>query len=145
LGTTADAAQLVVVDSPYDDSLLLEDFQLSIPDGAMISGIQFDVRHATESGNALDDTVKILRNGAPVGVNHELPQSWPKSLTYTTYGNASDSWGVQWTASDLRSTGFGLSISPRYTGPSAGNDHAYIDSIRATIFYSTDCDAGSSD
>ncbi|HZU83518.1 MAG TPA: hypothetical protein VE987_11400 [Polyangiaceae bacterium] len=39
----------------------------------------------------------------------------------------------------MRSTGFGLSIMPKYIGPSAGSERAYVDSVRVTVSYTTPC------
>jgi hypothetical protein len=39
---------------------------------------------------------------------------------------------------DIRATGFGLSIAPRYTS-TVGNDRAYIDSVRAVVFFTPAC------
>lgn len=144
-GMTANAAQLVVVASPYDDSLVLSDFGIVVPDGALILGVTFDVRRATTSGNAVDEKVRILRNGSEVGTDHLNSEPWPTSLAYTTYGSAYDTWGIQWGPSDVRSSGFGISIAPRYTGPSSGNERAYIDSVQASVFYTAQCEGGLSD
>jgi hypothetical protein len=120
-GTTANAATLVLVSIPYDDPLVVTNFGISIPDEATVTGISFRVRRASDSGEAVDSIVQVLHGGVAAGTNHDQSEAWPGSLTYTTYGGASDLWGVSWTAADLRSSGFGLSIAPAYTGPSTGN------------------------
>jgi hypothetical protein len=138
-GTTTNAAQLILVDIPYDDPLLLTNFGVSIPDHAAITGIQFKVRRATLDGNAVDGAVQILRSGSPIGTNHAQSSAWPAALTYAEYGGAYDTWGATLAVADVRSAGFGISIAPKYTGPSAGNERAYVDSVRATVFYTTPC------
>jgi hypothetical protein len=139
-GMTANAAHLVVVAIPYDDSLVLTNFGVSIPDDATVTGIQFRVRRATIDGNAVDDNVQILQNAIPTGTNHGQTSAWPRTLIHTSYGGADDLWGISWTPADIRATGFGISISLRYTGSSAGNEVAYIDSVRVTLFYTIACD-----
>jgi hypothetical protein len=139
-GTTANAAELILVDIPYDDPLVLTNFGFSIDDDVTITGIRFQVDRASLAGDAVDDTVRILRDGQPVGTDRAQPAPWPGSLSQASYGGAYDLWGASWTAADLRSDGFGISITPKYTGPSAGNERAYIDSVRATIYYTTTCD-----
>jgi hypothetical protein len=138
--TTTDAAQLILVDIPYDDPLRLTEFGVTIPDDATISGIQFDVRRATLDGNATDETVEILQDGVPQGTNYAQSGAWPTVLTYARYGGAYDTWGVQWTPADIRASGFGITITPTYTGPSAANERAYIDSVRVTVFYTRPCE-----
>jgi hypothetical protein len=137
---TTNAAELILVDIPYDDPLVLTHFGVSIPDDATITGIQFKIRRGTLTSNAVDDTVQILQNGAPVGANHGQSGAWPGALAYGSYGGAYDLWGASWTVADVRSNDFGVSISPRYNGPVAGNERAYIDSVRVTVFYRTACD-----
>jgi hypothetical protein len=138
--TTTSAAELVLVVSGYDDALVLTKFHLNVPDNATILGLVFDVRREADDGFAADDAVRILKNGAAIGVDHAQNVAWPLVLTSATYGGAADTWGVSWTAADVRSDGFGISIAPKYTGPSSGNDRAHIDSVKATAIYTTACD-----
>jgi hypothetical protein len=139
-GTTANAAQVVMVSVPYEDPLVLTDFGLSIPEGATITGIQVAVRRATLSGNATDETIQVVRGGSPVGTNHAKSDAWPTTLTAASYGGAYDTWGDSWNAADVTSAGFGVSVAPKYTGPASGNEHAYVDSVRVTVFYAAPCD-----
>jgi hypothetical protein len=139
-GLTASAASLVLVSNPYDDALVLTNFGISIPDASVVMGIQFEVDRATLDGNGVDDSVRVLQAGAPVGTEHGLADPWPIQLKDATYGSADDLWGTSWAPSDIRSSGFGVSIAPRYTGPSNANDRAYIDAVRVTVFYRMECE-----
>src|SRR5262249_61766898 len=132
---TAKAAELTVLEIAFHDALVLTDLGISIPEGATVRGIAFEVRRNADAGSAADDTIQVVRNGSPVGVNHAKDGAWPMTLTYTTYGGPTDTWGVSWLPADFRSSGFGISIAPRYTGPSAGKDPAPIDSGRGDIVY----------
>jgi hypothetical protein len=106
------------------------------------------LRRATLTGNATDDSVQILQNGSAVGVNHGQSGPWPVAggfpqvslAAVISYGGAYDTWGVSWTPADVRSIDFGISIAPKYTGPVAGNERAYIDSVRVVVFYRAPCD-----
>jgi hypothetical protein len=133
------AAEVVLVDTPYHDALVLTHFGLSVPDGAAVVGIQFDVQRNSDEGETVDVAVQVLQNGAPAGTDHSQTGSWPSSLTYTTYGGRSDTWGVSLTPADVRSSGFGLLIAPKITA-TKGNDRAHIDSVRATVYYADRCD-----
>ena len=138
LDMTSSAATLTMVATSYFDSLVVTNFGLSVPDGATIEGIQFDVRRATMFGDGEDKSIQVLQNGAQVGANHrETGTAWPTTLTYVTYGGPTDTWGVSWTPADVRATGFGIAITPQYT-MMAGNDPAYVDSVRVTVYY-TQC------
>ncbi len=137
-GSTMNAAMLILVDLDYHDALVVSDFKLDLPNDAVITGIQFKVRRSADTGAAADDAVRILKNGIPVGADRGQPGSWPMTLTWATFGDAYDTWGESWTPADVRASGFGLSIAPRYDA-TAGNDRAHIDSIRATVFYAAPC------
>jgi hypothetical protein len=136
---TTSAAELIAIDAPYHDGLVVTNFGLTVPDGATIAGIQFDVRRNADGSEGIDSTVRVLQNGAPVGTDHAQMGAWPTTLTYVTYGGATDTWGAAWTAADVRATGFGISIAPQYTA-TKGNDRLHIDSVRATVFYSGHCE-----
>jgi hypothetical protein len=133
------AAEVVLVDTPYHDALLLTDFHLSVPDDATVIGIQFDLQRDSFDGETVDAAVQVLRNAAPVGVDHSQSGPWPQTLKSTTYGGRSDTWGVSWTPADMNAGGFGLSVAPKITA-TKGNDRAHVDSVRATVFYSSPCD-----
>jgi hypothetical protein len=137
---TTRAAELTLVTIDYLDALVLTGFNVSIPENATIVGIQFQVRRNADDGFAVDDAIRILQNGSPVGLDHRQAGAWPRELTYMIYGGMNDAWGVSWVPEDFRSAGFGISIAPRYTGPTAGNDRAHIDSARATVFYYLPCE-----
>jgi hypothetical protein len=137
-GTTSNAAEQTLVVINYQDPLAFTGFGVTLPDDAQIVGVQFAVRKNADDGFAVDDSVRALKDGTPVGVDHHQPGAWSKDLTYVTYGGPTDTWGVNWQVQDIRAQGFGLSIAARYTDTS-GNDRAHIDSVRATVFYRTAC------
>jgi hypothetical protein len=136
---TPSAAQLVLVQDPYEDALVVTDFGISLPDDFTVTGIEFDVRRASLAGFADDDVIQVLQNGMPVGTNHAQNDGWPMTLAYAHYGGVMDTWGVSWTPADLRASGFGISVTPKYTGPAAGNERGYVDSVRVTVYFKTPC------
>jgi hypothetical protein len=138
-GLTSVAAELVVVPIDYRDPLELTSFGLCVPDDATIVGIEFNVRRNADSGLAQDAAVRLLKDGVAVGVDHRSADSWPMTLTYTTYGGPADTWGAGLTAADLRASGFGLALAPRYIG-TAGNDRAHVDSVQARVYFVVPCD-----
>lgn len=139
-GTTIQAAELTLVAINYDDPIVLTDFDVTLPSSATIRGIQFEVRRNADGGFAEDDTVQLVVNGVPVGANHAQSGPWPMTLSYARYGGADDAWGVALTPADLAASGFGISVAPRYTGPTAGNDRAHVDSVHLLVYYATPCE-----
>jgi hypothetical protein len=139
----------VLVDSSYSDSLVVTHFGISIPDDASIIGLQFQVQRASLSGNAEDQSIRIMKDGVAVGVEHGQPGPWPASgsnptslgtLAPARYGGAFDTWGITWTPADIRAPNFGVAITPRYTGPPAGNERVYVDSVRVVVYYRGACE-----
>jgi len=139
--TSSDGAALqILVSIQYHDPLVLADFGVPLPSGSRIQGIQFDIRESANAGMAIDDSVRILRDGQPVGSDRRRADVWGADLEYRTYGGPTDTWDTTWTDSDLQSKQFGLSIAARYTG-TAGNCRAYVDFVRVTVYYTkSGCD-----
>lgn len=133
------AAELTLVSIDYHDALVFSGFAINLPASAIVEGLQFDVRRSADEGFAFDDAIRVVDHGEAVGIDHSQDAPWPRTLGYTSYGGPTDTWGVSWRASDLRSGDFGISVTPRYTGPEAGNDRAHIDSARLTVFYTMPC------
>lgn len=129
------AAEQTVVVIAYQDPLLVSDFRLTAPAGSTIRGIQFDVRRSADPLQAVDHAIRVLRDGAPVGTDHKKSDPWPGDLAYVTFGGPTDLWGTTWTAADVQTAGFGISIADKYTA-TAGNARAYVDYVKATVFYS---------
>jgi hypothetical protein len=135
LAADGDTAEQTIVKINYQDPLLLRDFGVTLPTGAAIQGIQFDVlRSSLTENEVVDYAVRVMRNGQPVGEDKKLSGTWPTTLTYATYGGPRDTWGVSWTPADLTSAQFGLSFATLYT-QTAGNTRAYVDFARVWITY----------
>ncbi|HKY41081.1 MAG TPA: hypothetical protein VJN18_34345 [Polyangiaceae bacterium] len=128
-------AQIVLTTNPYRDVLLVDDFALDVPEGASILGITVEVRRAGDA-SVTDDSVRLLRGGQLVGVEHGKPDVWSDEPDWVTYGSSDDTWGEVWTPVDVSAEGFGVGLSAQYT-EDAGNTRAYIDQVRVTVSYST--------
>ena len=99
--TTTPANDVQAFDNGYNDSLLVTGFAITLPNGALVRGIQFDVDRSADDGNGADQSVRALRAGTAVGVDHAIDAPWPQSYTVATYGGPDDNWGVSWSASDV--------------------------------------------
>jgi|GEM_PF-3448348 len=130
--TEAAEQTLVVID--YNDPLVVRDFRVNVPAGATILGIQFEVHRSADEDSAIDDSIRILRDGQPVGIDHKKSDAWPADLTYVTYGGPNDTWGVTWSPDDIESAGFGIAIAAQYT-QTAGNARAYVDYVRVRVHF----------
>ncbi len=128
------AAEQTLVVIAYNDPLVLTNFGVVVPAGSQIRGIQFDVSRSADALEATDDSIRILRNDQPVGIDRRRNDTWTANLGYVTYGGPSDTWGTTWTASDVQSNRFGIAVAARYTN-TAGNARAYIDFARVTVTY----------
>lgn len=85
------------------------DFGFSLPSGATITSISFDVRRAANLPNDVSDSSVIVLGGSGTSGNKQAG-IWDNSGFHViTYGG--DLWGKTWTPADINSSGFGLSIT----------------------------------
>jgi hypothetical protein len=133
--TVADSVQLIVVDTPYHDMLLADQFKLEVPQGADVRGITVEIRKAGND-SIVDDSVRIIKGGKIGTTERASAQVWSPDLTWVTYGGPDDLWGEAWTPADLNSDDFGVALSVLYK-KSVGNTRAYIDQVRVTVHYAT--------
>jgi hypothetical protein len=126
-------------DNGYNDTLALSAFGVSIPSDGVIQGIQFQVDRSGDS-NSVDNSIRVLKGGAPVGMDHKASGAWPDTLTFATYGGPSDTWGATWTPADITSTGFGIAVTPQQINSMNNLDYVYIDAVRVTVYYTVPCD-----
>lgn len=113
---------------------------LAIPGGATIDGIVVEIgRFQTDEGygstDVSDDTIQLLKAGAPVGDNKSTGANWPTSEATATYGGAADLWGTTWTAAEINDIDFGVRVAVLWND--YGN-YALIDFIRITVYYTED-------
>jgi|SRR3989344_2248720 len=109
-------------------------FNFSIPSGATVNGILVEIKKATSGLNtSTDNSVKIVKDSSVAGSNYASGSSWPTTAAYSSYGGASDLWGLTLTSSDINSSGFGVAISA--TGTGGGT--SLVDAIRITVYYTT--------
>jgi hypothetical protein len=110
-------------------------FGFSIPAGATINGITVEIkrRDASATNKSKDSSVKLVKGGTIGGNDKAAAGTYPTTLTYATYGSASDLWGQSFAASDINASNFGVVIACTDNG--AGNANPEIDAIRITIDY----------
>lgn len=111
-------------------------FQFNIPANAVVKGISVAVSRWAQAANAIvDNSVKLLKAGAPVGTSQALAPAWPTIDTAANYGSSTNLWGATWLASDINNnSGFGIAFQAKNT--SAGTLQANLDSVTITVYYS---------
>lgn len=136
----SDAAQLVLVNDPYLDHLLLDDFRFEVPENAEIHGVTVTVRRAAGGENeAVDAEVRLIKNGEKGGSDRSSPAPWSApDLVNADYGGPEDLWGQTWTAADFNAQNFGVSLAASYP-QSGGNGRGYIDIVYVSVHYQV-CD-----
>jgi hypothetical protein len=139
-GTIDSSAAIIMVYNPYRDQLVADNFQFEIPAGATVKGIMMSINRAADMEDDVGDyEVKLMRDGATVvGLDRSDTKAWTVAFKYANYGGATDGWGTTWTPADVNAPGFGVGLTPLYL-LTAGNGRAYVDFIRATVYYSLPC------
>lgn len=109
-------------------------FGFTIPDGAVIDGIEVRIEKFTNVTNTIEDySCKIVKAGSEQGTGHGQAY-WPTSKTYIYYGGATDKWGLTWTVAQINASNFGVSLSAiNYESTSA---IAYVDHVQIRVHYS---------
>ena len=120
----------------YTVGLTSGTYNFSIPLAATIDGIVAEVQRRTINlpVTIMDSSVKLLKAGIPVGSNYAGSVAWTVSLTYITYGSATDLWGTTWTPADINNTNFGLYFTVRNTTPNP-NGAPQVDHMHITVYY----------
>lgn len=114
--------------------LKVTNFSPNIPTNSTINGIVVNVEKKESGSGISDNHAYLVKNNATVGSDRAVSGSWSSSDSVQTYGNASDLWGTNWSASDVSSGNFGFALSAKSSSSSARN--ASVDHINMTIYYS---------
>ncbi|WP_020476098.1 MBG domain-containing protein [Zavarzinella formosa] len=115
-------------------------FNLSVPEGATITGYAVNVERKVNSlegdGTVRDTVVQLIQDGNPIGDNlANTDEDWAETAPdddNVVYGGDGESWGVDLTPSDVNDGSFGVRIQVA----GAGDDiDALIDSVSISVFY----------
>jgi hypothetical protein len=123
----------------FTQYLKVTNFGFNIPTNSTINGIKVEVKKAYLASPAIDNAVRIVKQGVIGATDKKDVSQWLNSFTYTTYGSISDLWGETWTPNDINSSNFGFAISADNVS-SPGS--ALIDYIRITVYYTPSGDSG---
>jgi len=126
-GSTANAANLLSVNTGTTDHLQFTNFGFSIPTGSTINGIEVDIIHKSSGlsltigittifGSVSDNIVQLIGPGVS-SVNEASAAAWPTSNSTAVYGGSADTWGAPtWTAAMVNSPAFGVDVSAMING-----------------------------
>ena len=114
----------------------------TIPAGSTINGILLEIKRymGSASGSIADDTVRLLKAGAPAGTD-KAGVAWSNTPSYALYGSATDMWGTTWTPAQCNAANFGARLRVVDFGCDADiippdNEHmAQVDAMRITVTY----------
>jgi len=113
---TTSTALLLGDDTEY---LELTNFNITIPAGMVITGIEVEILKSGSNGitySVTDKDVRIIKGGVITGNNLARSGKWPGSEQAFTYGSATEDWGTSWTPADINSSNFGVAISAHLGG-----------------------------
>jgi len=130
-------------DAGTTNLLKVSRFGFSLPSDAAVRGIVVDWtsqshwgRNMFHDGNISDHMVQLVRGGKVAGTNHAVRGKWLENGTaYTSYGAATDLWGLLWTPDLINASDFGAALSATYQSFER-KDTAEIDHVRVTVHYS---------
>jgi hypothetical protein len=119
--------------------LIATGFGITLPQNAIINGIQVDVERSASPGigGIIDNAIYLVKaaNIQTSGANRaDTLTTWGAAETTVSYGGPADLWGLAWSAAEVDAVGFGVAFSAKNTG--GATDSARIDNIRITVFYS---------
>ena len=125
------------------DCVWLHDFQLNIPDGALINGIRVDFEGHQEGSTLLTTRVQLTgTNGQLIGMNkaaYVRGDDWPQGSQgndgFWWYGFRDDTWGANLTSDIVNNKNFGLQFQIRKP-ISRDTSIARLDQVKITVFYS---------
>lgn len=122
---------------PYwtSQKLMASGFNMSLPDDAIITGIEVKVeRHQEGNGWIVDNSVVLVRPDGSISQNRaDLKTPWPGIDTVVKYGGVEDLWG--WTnlsAADVNSIKVAIQV---HDIGSSGSGDAYVDRIIVRAYY----------
>jgi hypothetical protein len=109
-------------------------FGLWLPPDVTVLGILVEIQHQG-FGLVQDYRLRTVKGGAIGATERALAVNWITGYeAYVGYGGDSDLWGETWTPADFADPTFGVALSAISVAGS-GNQHAFVDHMRITVFH----------
>lgn len=113
-------------------------YNLTVPDGATVTGIRVSVERKTDGGTITDSKLHLVRAGTiQTGFNAATTTSYPKSDGVEVHGGSGNLWGASWVPADVNSSTFGVALTVRNTSTSSTTNRTVsIDVISVEVEFS---------
>jgi hypothetical protein len=113
--------------------LLTSDFALALPPRSIVHGFTVLLDRSASFVDEIGDYgIALVKAGNP-GTAKSLPGGWPTSSAKVTYGSATDTWGLTFSADEVNAKGFGVAIAAR--GIPASDEKASVDYVEVTVYF----------
>lgn len=119
----------------YSRYLYAFNFGFTIPQNAVITGVEAQVLRKSSSGTGVTDSLVQLFTGMPVGSNHAFSLNWTPNPMSVTYGSSTDIWNYTLAPDTINSSLFGLSLMVLSKNFTTLFTTASIDHISITVYY----------
>jgi hypothetical protein len=128
----SDAAPAGLTDGQYTNYLLGLDFGFSLPNDAIVTGIQ--TRIEKEGTHVDDKSLMLTLNGTTVVGNDlaALTTAWPDTDAKVVQGGTTEEWGLRLTGADVNKCTFGCAIA---VVADATGDTPGVDGVEIQITY----------
>src|SRR6185295_9250867 len=118
----------------FSRGIMTSNYGFSIPNNAIIKGIEPAVIRRSSNGYVKDSSVMLMKDNIAIGENKAYPDLWSTGITVVFYGGVFDLWDTTWTPQEVNSPTFGVFVSARNTN-SGVNDSAEVDDVQLTVHY----------
>jgi len=117
------------MDAPSE--IKLSDYGISVPDGAIITGVEFETYTATDSDNgSVDLNFYISKDGTNYTLVNSIQEVDNETAQIYTTGGSNDTLTLNWTPSEFEN--FSTKISSNVIGSTS---NTYIGFVRVKIYY----------
>lgn len=119
----------------FTRGIMTSNYGFSIPNNAVITGIEPAVIRRSAYGYVRDSSVILMKDNIAICENKAYPDLWSSyGVTVVFYGGVFDLWDTTWTPQDVNSPTFGVFVSAQNTN-SGVNDSAEVDDVQLTVHY----------
>lgn len=122
--------------SDEDDDQSYENFNLGIPGGSVINGIEIRIEARSSDSNGCQAEVRMW-NDSSNGHSSRRAQGVDGSDDTYILGSPSDLWGESWTSLDFSNGNFHAEIQYDDSGNRTCNGTFYLDLFQVKVYYST--------
>ena len=131
----ADFSSLNTGSNSFTDYIHVNKFQLGVPGGKIIKGIEVTVERSDPDQNTSDYSVKILKYDIVTGNEKSTGITYTATDSEITFGGPTDLWGETWTDDMINDHGFGIAIAAQRIDGTSGPTSGRIDNITITVYY----------